>query len=74
MIQQKIDENYNPDASTNSRAEQTNAGKIASGNKLNELTGTEWVKDSVSVWFSKGLGKDHKHAQIEKQHLAPFSY
>lgn len=74
MIQQKIDGSYDSEASTNSKMKQKATGKIARENKLNELTGTEWLKDSVSVWFSKGLGKDHKHAQIEKLHPAPFSY
>ena len=43
-------------------------------NKLNDLTGTDWVKESVSLWFSKGLGKNHPFAQIERQHPAPYSY
>ncbi len=43
-------------------------------NRLNDLTGTEWIKETTSVWFQKGLGKDHAYAQIERQHPAPFSY
>lgn len=43
-------------------------------NKLNDLIGREWIKETRSVWFQKGLGSNHKHAQIEKQHPAPFSF
>jgi DNA modification methylase len=43
-------------------------------NKLNDLSGTEWIRETVSVWFQKGLGKNHPHAQIERQHPAPFSF
>ena len=43
-------------------------------NSLNDLTGTEWIKETTSVWFQKGLGKNHPHAQIERQHPAPFSF
>lgn len=48
--------------------------KIGRTNRLNDLSGTDWLKESVSLWFSKGLGKEHPHAQIERQHPAPFSY
>lgn len=43
-------------------------------NNLNDLTGTEWIRETTSVWFQKGLGKEHPHAQIERQHPAPFSF
>jgi DNA modification methylase len=43
-------------------------------NRLNDLTGKEWVPETVSVWIQRGLGKGHAHAQIEKQHPAPFSF
>lgn len=43
-------------------------------NKLNELTGREWIQHTKSVWFQKGLGQGHDHAQIERLHPAPFSY
>src|SRR6185503_14810562 len=43
-------------------------------NRLNDLNAKEWVPETVSVWTQRGLGKGHKHAQIEKQHPAPFSY
>ena len=28
----------------------------------------------MSVWVQRGLGKGHEHAQIERQHPAPFSF
>lgn len=43
-------------------------------NRLNDLTASEWIPETVSVWTQRGLGKGHEHAQIERQHPAPFSY
>lgn len=43
-------------------------------NKLNDLTGTQWLPETKSYLYQKGLGAGHPHAQIEKQHPAPFSY
>jgi DNA modification methylase len=43
-------------------------------NKLNDLTAKEWIPETISVWVQRGLGKGHEHAQIERQHPAPFSY
>jgi len=43
-------------------------------NRLNELTAGEWIADTKSFWFQKGLGATHHHAQIERLHPAPFSY
>ena len=42
--------------------------------RLNDLTATEWVRETISVWTQKGLGKNHPHAAIERQYPAPFSY
>lgn len=50
------------------------AGKYDKRNKLNDLTGKEWMPETKSFWYQKGLGKSHPHAQIEKQHPAPFSF
>ncbi len=49
-----------------------NAAKAV--NRLNDLTAKEWIPETVSVWIQRGLGKAHEHAQIEKQHPAPFSF
>jgi DNA modification methylase len=43
-------------------------------NQLNDLEAKEWIPETVSVWVQRGLGKGHEHAQIEKQHPAPFSF
>ncbi len=43
-------------------------------NTLNDLNGTEWMPCTKSFFFQKGLGKDSKEAQIEKQHPAPYSF
>ena len=43
-------------------------------NVLNDLTGTEWIQETSTIWYQRGLGQGHKHAQIEKEHPAPFSY
>lgn len=43
-------------------------------NSLNELTSTEWMPETVSVWTQRGLGANHPDARIERQHPAPFSF
>ena len=43
-------------------------------NKLNELTGKEWIVETKSFFFQKGLGANSIEAQYEKMHPAPFSY
>ena len=64
---------------TVSDSEELNPHKISSGNvhrknSLNDLTGKEWIQETNTIWFQKGLGKEHKHARIERLHPAPFSY
>lgn len=43
-------------------------------NKLNDLNGTEWMPATKSFMYQKGLGSNHKDAQIEKMHPAPYSF
>jgi DNA modification methylase len=43
-------------------------------NQLNDLSAKEWIPETVSVWIQRGLGKGHAHAEIERQHPAPFSF
>lgn len=43
-------------------------------NAMNELTSTEWLPETISVWNQRGLGANHPDAQIERQHPAPFSF
>lgn len=51
-----------------------NSGKIDSRNRINDLTGGDWMQLSKSFWYQKGLGKYHEHAKIERMHPAPFSF
>ncbi len=48
--------------------------KVDPRNKLNDLSSTEWVAETVSVWAQKGLGARHPDTRIERQHPAPFSF
>jgi len=48
--------------------------KVDPRNSLNDLTSTEWLPETVSVWTQRGLGAGHPDAQIERQHPAPFSF
>lgn len=43
-------------------------------NKLNDLTSTEWIQETKSYFYQKGLGKESSEAKYEKLHPAPFSF
>lgn len=43
-------------------------------NTLNDLNGSQWLPETKSFFYQKGLGAKHPNAQIERQHPAPFSY
>src|SRR5947209_5038226 len=43
-------------------------------NKLNDLTASEWVTRTVSVFVQRGLGSKSEEAYFEKLHPAPFSF
>lgn len=43
-------------------------------NPLNDLSGSQWLPETKSFFYQKGLGAKHPHAQIERQHPAPFSF
>lgn len=43
-------------------------------NTLNDLNGSQWLPETKSFFYQKGLGATHPDAQIERQHPAPFSY
>lgn len=43
-------------------------------NSLNDLNGSQWLPETKSFFYQKGLGAKHPHAQIERQHPAPYSY
>jgi len=64
----------NNDLISSSENNDIQKGTYNEKNKLNNLSGSEWLPETKSFWYQKGLGKSHPHAQIEKQHPAPFSY
>lgn len=43
-------------------------------NILNDLSASEWIPETISVWSQKGLGSKHPDTKIEKEHPAPFSF
>jgi DNA modification methylase len=49
-------------------------GGVSPKNALNDLTAREWIPETKSFWYQKGLGAKHEHAEIERLHPAPFSY
>ncbi|MBQ7811212.1 MAG: hypothetical protein IJZ70_08170 [Bacteroidales bacterium] len=49
-------------------------GVVDKRNTLNDLTGKEWIPETKSYMYQKGLGASHPHAMIEMQHPAPFSF
>lgn len=49
-------------------------GKVDARNKLNDLTGKDWLPETKSYFYQKGLGADSPEAQIEKLHPAPYSF
>lgn len=49
-------------------------GTVDQRNHLNDLTGKEWLLETKSYFYQKGLGASHPDAQIEQQHPAPFSF
>ena len=49
-------------------------GVVDKRNKLNDLTGKDWLPETKSFFYQKGLGANHSEAQIEKLHPAPYSF
>lgn len=43
-------------------------------NTLNDLTGKDWIPETKSYLYQKGLGADSSEAQIERMHPAPYSF
>jgi excisionase family DNA binding protein len=61
-------------SSVESATEESKEKKVDPRNTLNDLTGSEWLPETKSFFYQKGLGSKHPHAQIERQHPAPYSY
>ena len=53
---------------------ETKNGIADKRNTLNDLTGKDWIPETKSYLYQKGLGADSAEAQIEKMHPAPFSF
>lgn len=49
-------------------------GTVDPRNSLNDLTGKDWLPETKSFFYQKGLGADHPEAQIERLHPAPYSF
>jgi DNA modification methylase len=49
-------------------------GTIDPRNTLNELSGKEWIQETISVWRQRGLGASHPETKFERLHPAPFSF
>jgi DNA modification methylase len=49
-------------------------GVVDIRNSLNDLTGKDWLPETKSFFYQKGLGTNHPDAQIEKLHPAPYSF
>lgn len=54
--------------------EQPEEKPVDKRNVLNDLNGSKWLPETKSFFYQKGLGAKHPHAQIERQHPAPYSY
>ena len=56
------------------RYKELSEGVVDPRNNLNDLTGKEWLPETKSFFYQKGLGADSPEAMIEKLHPAPFSF
>ncbi|MHA2307182.1 MAG: DNA methyltransferase [Candidatus Hodarchaeales archaeon] len=48
--------------------------KVDPRNQLNDLDGKQWIQETTTIWYQKGLGKNHPDTKYEKLHPAPFSF
>ena len=70
-------EQDNPDEILDSElgsADDSDSKPVDPRNTLNDLNGSQWLPETKSFFYQKGLGAKHPHAQIERQHPAPFSF
>ena len=49
-------------------------GIVDPRNTLNDLTGKDWLPETKSFFYQKGLGSNSPEAQIEREHPAPYSF
>lgn len=57
-----------------SEYKQLSEGVVDKRNTLNDLSGKDWLPETKSFFYQKGLGANSPEAQIEKLHPAPFSF
>jgi len=60
--------------SKNKKSDEKKKGVYHPQNLLNDLTGTEWIQETSTIWYQRGLGQENEHAAIEREHPAPFPY
>lgn len=58
----------------NSNGNGSENGIIDKRNMLNDLTGKEWLPETKSFLYQRGLGANSTKAKYEKMHPAPFSF
>lgn len=51
-----------------------NGSTVDKRNELNNLSSTEWIQETKSFFYQKGLGAGSPEAKYEKMHPAPFSF
>lgn len=51
-----------------------NVSIVDKRNDLNDLSSTEWIQETKSFFYQKGLGAGSPEAKYEKMHPAPFSF
>lgn len=61
-------------AKTNAEYIDMRNGVVDARNTLNDLTGKDWIPETKSYLYQKGLGADSRDAQIERMHPAPYSF
>lgn len=59
---------------TTDEYKQMSEGSVDARNALNDLTGKDWLPETKSFFYQKGLGANSPEAQIEKLHPAPYSF
>lgn len=55
-------------------AVKTNGSLVDKRNDLNDLSASEWIQETKSFFYQKGLGAGSPEAKYEKMHPAPFSF
>ena len=51
-----------------------NGSVVDKRNNLNDLSSKEWIQETKSFFYQKGLGAGSPEAKYEKMHPAPFSF